>query len=88
MMYWYGNDINGWGYPLMIIGMVGFAGVVATGVVLLVRHSGRSERTGGAAPAHHTPQQVLAERFTRGDIEEDEYTGRLAALHQHAPVRS
>jgi len=33
-----------------------------------------------------TPEQVLAQRFARGEIDETEYTGRLAALNEN--VRS
>jgi len=28
-----------------------------------------------------TPEQMLAGRFARGEIDENEYTGRVAALH-------
>lgn len=43
MMYWYGNDPSGWGYALMIIGMVVFWGVLITGVLLLLRSQGPRE---------------------------------------------
>jgi putative membrane protein len=40
---------------------------VIVGIVLLVRYFGRSGQP--ATPAH-TPEQLLAERFARGEIDE------------------
>lgn len=54
-------------------------GVLALGIVLLVR-------TPGAQAAPRSPEQLLAERFARGEIDENEYFGRLTALQ--ALVRS
>jgi len=41
-----------------------------------------------SSPNHHrsTPEQVLAERFARGEIDEGEYRQRLATLRGHKPV--
>lgn len=79
-MYWYDHDVNGWGYALMTISMLAFWALVITGVVLLVRQFGRTDRTDGSPTAPRTPEQLLAERFALGEIDEDEYTSRLAAL--------
>jgi len=87
MMFWYGNAINGWGYGLMIISMVAFWGLVIYAVAALLRATGRDQPTVMASAAR-TPQQLLAERFARGEIDETEFTSRLAALHEHAHVRS
>ncbi len=87
MMFWYGNDINGWGYALMIISMVAFWGLVIYGVTMFLRSTGR-DQSDGMASAARTPQQLLAERFARGEIDEAEFTSRLAALHEHVTVRS
>lgn len=88
MMFWYGNDGggfgNGWAYILMAVGMVLFWGLVIGGVIALFRQPERRDRVaGGMVPAHRTAQQLLAERFARGEIDESEFTGRLAALHGH-----
>lgn len=72
MMYWFGTDIGGWGYFLMIVSMAAFWGLLITGFVLLIRSAGPEE-----SPA---PEQVLAQRFARGEIDEAEYRDRLVAL--------
>ena len=87
MMLWYGNDGgvgNGWGYVLMGVGMLLFWGLLIAGAVAVFRQPDRRDRVaGGMVPAHRTAQQLLAERFARGEIDETEFTGRLAALHGH-----
>jgi putative membrane protein len=75
MMYY--GDMNGWGFALMGISAVVFWGLVIVGIVLLVRYLGRS---GQPPTATHTPEQLLAERFARGEIDESEYQARLATL--------
>ncbi len=80
-MYWYGDDVSGWGYVLMIIGMAAFWGLVITGVVLLLRRPGRFSRTEPGLPTPLAPADLLLERFARGEIDEDEYSRRLTVLH-------
>ncbi|WP_245573192.1 SHOCT domain-containing protein [Amycolatopsis benzoatilytica] len=81
MMFWYGNGMSGWGYALMTVGMVLFWGLVILGVVALVRFLVRSpQRPDSADVSHRTPEQMLAERFARGEIDEQEYRSRLATL--------
>jgi putative membrane protein len=77
MMFWYGNGMSGWGYALMTVGMVLFWGLVIFGVVVLIRYLARSSQGTAQRP---TPEQMLAERFARGEIDEQEYHSRLAAL--------
>jgi putative membrane protein len=76
MMYWYGNGMNGWGYAVMTIGMVLFWAVAILGGVALVRHLTRP--AGGIRGS--SAEQVLAERFARGEIDEEEFGKRLKAL--------
>ena len=77
MMFWYDHDLNTWGWIGMSIGMIVFWGVLVGGIVLAVRglgdHRREPERSAG-------PEQLLAERFARGEIDEAEYHDRLAAL--------
>jgi len=84
MMYW-GNGMGGWGMVLMTFSGLLFWGLIITGIVLLVRSMGRVGQPGSAATQTPTqtptPQQVLADRFARGEIDEDEYTRRLQVLH-------
>lgn len=76
MMYWYGNGMGGWGYAVMTIGMVLFWAVAILGGVALVRHLTRP----ACATRASTAEQVLAERFARGEIDEEEFTERRKAL--------
>ena len=82
MMFWWGEGMTGWGYAFMTVSMVLFWGVVILGIVALVRYLARSgQSAGGAGVPRPTAEQVLAERFARGEIDEQEYQSRLAALH-------
>ncbi|AJT69046.3 SHOCT domain-containing protein [Streptomyces chattanoogensis] len=89
MMFWYHHGAGGWGWMAMSIGIVLFWGLVITAGVLLFRALARpaprnGERTGwgpGPAPDRHpTAEQILAERYARGEIEDEEYRRRLATL--------
>jgi putative membrane protein len=77
MMWWYGNGMNAWGYTLMTVSMVLFWGLVIYGVTALIRYPANGDRWVAARP---TAEQVLAERFARGEIDEHEYHQRLDAL--------
>jgi putative membrane protein len=79
MMYW-GNGMGGWGMVLMSVSGLLFWGLIIAGIVVLVRTAGRDGQPGTVATRAPTPQQVLAERFARGEIDEEEYTGRLRVL--------
>ncbi len=85
MMYWYGPGMSGWGYGLMAIGMVLFWGLVITGVVLLVRYLARGGHRPALSGPADSPEQLLAQRYARGEIDEDEYQRRLATLRGGPP---
>lgn len=74
MMYWDGG-VSWWGWAVMTIGMLAFWGLVAWVIVTLVRTSNRQP----AAPTQR-PEDVLAERYARGEIDTDEYRQRLETL--------
>ncbi len=76
----YGHDMFGWGYPFGLIGMALFWAAVIVGIVALVRYAGRSRHQAGGPPPAPSAEQLLAERFARGEIDEDEYLRRLATL--------
>lgn len=81
MMFWYGNGIGGWEYALMSVNMVLFWGLVILGVVALMRYLTRTSQHPDRVDAPRpTPEQLLAERFARGEIDEQEYHSRLATL--------
>jgi putative membrane protein len=79
MMYYYGPGMNGWALSLMIIGNVIFWGLLIIAAIALIRYTKRGQLD-SASPTASTPQQILAQRFARGDIDEDEYTRRLQVL--------
>ncbi|WP_327347450.1 SHOCT domain-containing protein [Streptomyces europaeiscabiei] len=80
MMFWYDHDVSGWGWFGMSVGMVLFWALIITALVLVFRAANQPhEHT--HTPATPTPQQILEERFARGEIDEEEYRRRVDALH-------
>jgi putative membrane protein len=80
MMYYYGPGMNGWALTLMIVGNVIFWGLLLIiAAIALIRYTKRGQVDSGSLTAS-TPQQILAQQFARGDIDEDEYTRRLQVL--------
>lgn len=87
MMY-YGPGMGGWTMALMIFGNVVFWAVLILGAVVVAR-SLRRGSPGHSGSAEVTPQQLLAERFARGEITEDDYRQSLRVLSETArpPLR-
>lgn len=86
MMFWYGHDMSGWGYVLMTIGMVVFWVLVIGGFVVLIRSITISPTSSSLPPqAGPSPQQLLADRYARGEIDDGEYTRRLKTLNSGTP---
>jgi putative membrane protein len=87
-----GDWNHGWdggSWWLMALMMVVFWGGLIVVAVTLVRHSNRTPQPhapepSAAPPSRQTPQEVLAERLARGEIEPDDYRQRLDALN-HQP---
>jgi putative membrane protein len=78
MMFWTDHDLSGWGWVAMVTGMVVFWGLLIALAVILVRGLNRpADRAHGL---RSSPEQLLGERFARGEIDEEEYRRRLAAL--------
>lgn len=84
----YGNNGWGWvGWILMSFGMVAFWALVITAIVLAVRWlmiAQRGPATNQPVTGHRRAQDLLAERFARGEIDENEYRKRLALLREQA----
>ena len=78
MMFWTGHDPTGWGWVAMTVGKAVFWGLLITLAVVLVR--GLNRPAGPAEGPRPSPERLLAERFARGEIDEDEYRRRLATL--------
>ncbi|MFF3595405.1 SHOCT domain-containing protein [Kitasatospora indigofera] len=83
MRYWNDHDMGGWGYGFMAIGVLLILGLLVVVTVVLARHLGQvppQGPPGGQATSPPSPEQLLAERFARGEIDADEYHHRLDTL--------
>ncbi|MET8949966.1 SHOCT domain-containing protein [Streptomyces sp. NPDC004393] len=90
-MMWYG----GWGgWFFMAVITVAFWALLIVGILALVHYSHRtrpgqrpdapSSGTGGFGwGTDRRAEDLLAERFARGEIDEDEYRRRLSVLREH-----
>ena len=84
MMMWHGGDWVWGGSILMTVAMVVFWALLITAVVLAVRYLISSQGTGSAPVAGPSrAESLLAERYARGEIDDDEYQRKLTLLHQH-----
>ena len=82
MMY----DDWGWGgWLLMTLVMIVFWAAVITAVVMAVRYLASSRRPGPnpGASGPTRAEDLLAERYARGEIDDDEYRQRLTLLREH-----
>ena len=73
-MWWHGGW-NGWAWVAMSLSMTLFWGVVVWGAVTLARRGAL-----GATSRPSDPEQILRERFARGEIDEDEFERRRRFL--------
>ncbi|WBP91455.1 SHOCT domain-containing protein [Kitasatospora cathayae] len=89
MMYWHNGGMSGWGWFGMSLGMLLVTALLVIGGVLLFWSLDRTT-THPAPPAPPAalgptpPEQLLAARFARGKIDDQEYRKRLAALRDTA----
>ncbi|MEU2716646.1 SHOCT domain-containing protein [Streptomyces sp. NPDC007205] len=84
-MFWYGHGVGGWGWFAMSVGVVLFwALIIALGVLLYrsLARPGEGSNRAGSRQQGTSPEQLLAERFARGEIDEDEYRRRLTVLRE------
>ena len=88
MMNWGTTGMSGEGYVLMAVSMILFWGLVITGIVLLVRYLGTNGSAASSRQQSGSPEAVLAERFARGEIDDEEYRRRLDTLRGHDPART
>jgi putative membrane protein len=72
------------GSILTTVAMVLFGALLITAVVLTVRYLVSSPGAESAAAAGSSrAERLLAERYSRGEIDNDEYQQKLTLLHQH-----
>ena len=72
------------GSVLLTVAMVVFWALLMTAVVLAVRYLVSLQGNGSAPAAGPSKaESLLAERYARGEIDDEEYQRKLALLHQH-----
>ncbi|ORB56531.1 hypothetical protein BST43_13835 [Mycobacteroides saopaulense] len=81
MMLWYGPDMSGWAYAGMAIVMMLFWAALIVGGVVLLRQV-FSTNTTESVPIRGTDsaKRILAEKFARGEIDENQFRRQLATL--------
>lgn len=90
-MMWYDGGWGWGGWFAMTVFMVLFWALIIAGVIALVRYlTGTRHHQSGPHPASGEPrggsrqaEDLLAERFARGEIDEDEYLRGLTLLREH-----
>ncbi|GGX60246.1 SHOCT domain-containing protein [Streptomyces minutiscleroticus] len=95
-MYWNPHGMSGWGWFAMSLSTVVFWALLIAVGVLLFRSldrgrpgaHGESPHSAPAQALDRTPEQVLAGRFARGEIDEEEYRRRLSVLRSDGPDRT
>jgi putative membrane protein len=78
-MMWWNDGMGAGGWVVMTLVMVGFWLLVVLAVVALFRGLSRDGQASGPA-APRDPQQILDERFARGEINAEEYHARQEVL--------
>ena len=76
MMHWYGTEWSWWAASLMWLGMIACWGAVIWAVSALI--TGSSRRDDGRP--NDEARRILDARLARGEIDSDEYRGRLDAM--------
>lgn len=77
----WGYPHSGWGWLLMTLGMLGFWGLLIALVVVLLRRPGPLDRQ------QPSREELLAERFVRGELDADQYRQRLQVLREQGARR-
>ena len=84
---WGGWGMGGW--ILMGAVMVLLSAALITAVVLAVRYlaDSNAQRNRADSGAQSWPENALAQRLARGDIDEDEFRRRMTLLREHQESR-
>ncbi len=75
----------GWGWIVGAVVLVVLFALVITAIILTVRYlsGGGGHRGPGSPHQAQGAEDVLGERFARGEIDEDEYRRRMTTLQEH-----
>jgi putative membrane protein len=91
-MMWYNGGWGWGGWFAMTVLMVLFWALIIAGVIALVRYltgTHHHQQSGSQPPSRESQwasqraEDLLAERFARGEIDDDEYKRRLTLLREH-----
>ena len=80
---WHGGYGGGWSWLLTALVLTLVFAVVITGIVVAIRYLAGSTRHGDHGSEAPSAEDVLAQRFARGDIDDTEYRQRMTALREH-----
>ena len=83
MMYGYGNGMSGWGYVLMIAALLVVVGLVATGVLVVIRSGAAARRPATDLMRSQEAERILEQRFARGEVDQDEFRSRMDVLRSN-----
>ena len=92
MCGWGGNGwmwnggYGGWGWlgwVLTAVAVVVFVALVIAAVILVVRYVSGGHREPGSAESQRGPEGVLADRYARGEIDDEEFRRRVTLLREH-----
>lgn len=76
--------MHGGGFGGLFLGLIVLLILVSLGLRIFLFSRRRRNWSGGHARRGPKPEQILARRFARGEIDEDEYHRRLSALQRRA----
>lgn len=79
---WHDGDWGGWNWMAMSLMMVLFWGALIALIVWLVRETSGPRSGGRVPPQGPNAEELLAQRFARGEIDAEEFTRRRAALRE------
>lgn len=80
-MWWFPHPMGVWDYVIMVVNMVLFWGLSILGVIGLFRYLASGDRS---SRSRSTSERMLAKRFARGEINEQEDHRRFDALHRRS----
>lgn len=86
-MMWWNDGWGWWGWAGMTFSMLVFWGLVIWGLIVLVRYLSTQTDNGAGSARRDTPEEILANRFSRGDIDEGEFEHRLEILRSSGTGR-
>lgn len=85
-MHWFWYGTSGWMAWMMAVTMVAFWGLAVLGIAALVRYLIKVGTPRDTTAPRITAEEILADRFARGDIDATEYQHDLDVLRGAHPT--